>query len=85
MAGSSLEERSLQMSKMSTGWTLRQTTGASWKKISDIIYEHGITTLVEAIKCQPMWDTDNGTTLCVLCHGEIDKSILNMCRPNAVR
>jgi hypothetical protein len=51
------------------------------KRLSDIIYEHGITTVVEAIECEAIWDYDNATTLCIPCHAKVDKSILNMSHP----
>jgi len=48
------------------------------KRLSDIINEHGITTVVQAIECEAIWDYDNAITLCVSCHAEVDKSILNI-------
>jgi hypothetical protein len=51
------------------------------KKLSNIICEYGITTLVEALECEAIWDYNNAKTLCVPCHAEIDKSILNMRHP----
>jgi hypothetical protein len=50
------------------------------KKLSDIIYEHGVTTVKEALECEALWDQDNAITLCISCHAEVDKNILNMCR-----
>lgn len=42
------------------------------KSFSDIILEHGITTIEEAKKCSELWDVANGLTLCVLCHRKTD-------------
>lgn len=38
------------------------------KPFSLIIIEHKITSLDEAIDCSPLWDTNNGKTLCRSCH-----------------
>ena len=35
---------------------------------SDIMKEHNITTLEEAIQCEALWSTNNGITLCIECH-----------------
>ena len=50
------------------------------KKLSVIIYEHGVTTVKEALECEALWDQNNAITLCISCHAEVDKNILNMCR-----
>jgi hypothetical protein len=55
------------------------------KSLSGIIYEHGIATVKEALKCEAIWDYNNAITLCISCHAEVDKNILNMCIPKAVR
>lgn len=36
----------------------------------NLIYKYNITTLEESLKCKELWDTNNGTTLCVGCHAE---------------
>jgi hypothetical protein len=38
------------------------------KFFSDIMKEHNITTLEEAIQCEALWDVSNGITLCKKCH-----------------
>lgn len=38
------------------------------KPFSEIVEENNIKTLEDAIKCKDLWNTDNGTTLCVDCH-----------------
>jgi hypothetical protein len=48
------------------------------KKLSEIIYEHCIATVKEALECEAFWNYDNGITLCIKCHAEIDRNILNM-------
>jgi len=48
------------------------------KRLSDIMLEHGITTVREAKECKAIWDYDNAITLCISCHTKVDKSILNM-------
>jgi len=35
---------------------------------SDIMKEHNITTLEEALQCEALWDVSNGITLCKKCH-----------------
>lgn len=35
---------------------------------ADIIQEHGIETIEEALECEALWNTDNGITLCKDCH-----------------
>lgn len=38
------------------------------KAFSLILRENNITTLEEALKCEELWDLDNGVTLCNECH-----------------
>ena len=41
-------------------------------KFADIIKAFKITTIEEAIACKPLWDINNGRTLCVPCHRKTD-------------
>lgn len=34
----------------------------------EILYQHNIQSLEDALSCDELWDTKNGRTLCVLCH-----------------
>jgi hypothetical protein len=38
------------------------------KTFSNIIHEYNMKTLEEAIKCEELWNINNGRTLCVTCH-----------------
>jgi len=38
------------------------------KPFADIIKEEGIKTLEDALKCEKLWDINNGRTLCKKCH-----------------
>lgn len=42
------------------------------KPFAVILKENNITTVEDAKKCQILWDTNNGRTLCVPCHRETD-------------
>lgn len=44
------------------------------KRVVDIIREHNIKALEEALKCEEMWNTNNGRTLCKKCHHIIHKT-----------
>lgn len=44
------------------------------KQFSEILHEHNITTLSEAIQCPELWDINNGVTLCEDCHNKIPKN-----------
>lgn len=39
---------------------------------SKLLKENGIKTLEEAVRCQNLWDCNNGRTLCVDCHKKTD-------------
>ena len=39
------------------------------KKLSLIVQEHQIQTMIQAYDCIELWDVNNGRTLCVKCHG----------------
>jgi hypothetical protein len=47
------------------------------KPFYQIIDEYKITNAAEASKCSELWDTDNGLTLCVLCHKQTDSYLIN--------
>ena len=42
---------------------------------SDIISENNIKTIDDALKCELLWNTNNGRTLCVRCHRKTFKRI----------
>ena len=42
------------------------------KRFIDIIKEHKIVTLKQAIECEELWNINNGRTLCVDCHRKTD-------------
>ena len=42
------------------------------KSFAAIIIENNIQNIEEALKCQELWDIDNGRTLCVPCHKKTD-------------
>jgi hypothetical protein len=39
------------------------------KAFAEIMKEHNIKTLQEALECEELWDIENGITLCEECHG----------------
>ena len=41
------------------------------KAFSQIMDEHGITTVEEAVACPELWDIRNGMTVCIPCHNKI--------------
>jgi len=43
------------------------------KPLSEIIANNQITTVKQAVSCSEILDIENGVTLCVDCHGKIDK------------
>jgi hypothetical protein len=47
------------------------------KPLRIIIKEHKIRTDAQIIKCEELWDINNGITLCMLCHAKIDKRRAN--------
>lgn len=42
------------------------------KTFSEIIKQHGIKSLEDAIACQDLWDETNNRTLCKPCHMKTD-------------
>lgn len=42
------------------------------KSFAIILLENNVKTLDDAIRCAPLWDTDNGRTLCFRCHTTTD-------------
>ncbi len=40
---------------------------------SELIKKHNIIEYNQAIKCEELWNIDNGITLCVDCHSDVDK------------
>ncbi len=42
------------------------------RSLTNIIKENNITNVVEARKCQELWDINNGITLCEKCHSLTD-------------
>ncbi len=42
-------------------------------RFSSIIEKYGINTLNQAMDCSELWDINNGTTLCMLCHNNLHK------------
>lgn len=41
------------------------------KLFSQIMQEHSITTIEEALECAELWDVENGTSLCEECHWQV--------------
>lgn len=41
------------------------------KHLADIIKEYNIKSVQEALKCDILWDTENGVTVCDICHRHI--------------
>ena len=41
------------------------------KQFSTILFENKISSLEEALKCEELWNLNNGRTLCIPCHREI--------------
>ena len=50
---------------------------------SDIMKEHNITTLEEAIQCEALWSTNNGITLCIECHEREHQRLKAIARESA--
>lgn len=42
------------------------------KGLAELIKEHSIATIDEALRCSLIWDIDNGRTLCHSCHEQTD-------------
>jgi hypothetical protein len=42
------------------------------KPFSDILVQNGIKTFSQAVKCNELWDINNGVTLCLWCHKRLD-------------
>lgn len=42
------------------------------KRFAQIIKENDIKTIIDARDCSEMWNTENGITLCINCHGILD-------------
>jgi len=40
------------------------------QRFIDIIRKHGVTSILEALACQELWDVENGRTLCLNCHSK---------------
>lgn len=43
------------------------------KPLRDLLIENNIDTMEDAESCEELWDIDNGITLCLDCHSEVDK------------
>ena len=51
------------------------------KKFSVILKEYKIQTLEDAIKCESLWNINNGRVLCFECHSFVDGFPINFRRP----